>query len=114
MALPFVHADEEQSPVRLRSLEPTLYDDGNLLAYSTDTTGFRQYTLAIKDLTTAGYAAPQAGHLFLKPSTPPSYLHCAVPASCTTTEYKSGTRKHISSLGYTIVADFAARLRSTA
>ncbi len=27
-------------------------DDGNLLAYSTDTTGFRQYTLAIKDLRT--------------------------------------------------------------
>ena len=65
-----------------------------------------QTAATIKDLTTAGYAAPQAGHLFLKPSTPPSYLHCAVPASCTTTEYKSGTRKHISSLGYTIVADF--------
>ncbi len=27
-------------------------DDGNLLAYSTDTTGFRQYTLAVKDLRT--------------------------------------------------------------
>ena len=27
-------------------------DDGNLLAYSTDTTGFRQYTLHIKDLRT--------------------------------------------------------------
>jgi oligopeptidase B len=27
-------------------------DDGNLLAYSTDNTGFRQYTLAIKDLHT--------------------------------------------------------------
>src|SRR5437667_8739735 len=25
-------------------------DDGNLLAYSTDNTGFRQYTLAVKDL----------------------------------------------------------------
>ena len=25
-------------------------DDGNLLAYSTDTTGFRQYTLHVKDL----------------------------------------------------------------
>src|SRR3984885_4328576 len=28
----------------------TVSDDGNLLAYSTDTTGFRQYTLHIKDL----------------------------------------------------------------
>src|ERR1700722_1116497 len=27
-------------------------DDGNLLAYSTDNTGFRQYTLAVKDLRT--------------------------------------------------------------
>ncbi|MFL6373030.1 MAG: S9 family peptidase [Pyrinomonadaceae bacterium] len=27
-------------------------DDGNLLAYTTDTTGYRQYTLHIKDLTT--------------------------------------------------------------
>jgi oligopeptidase B len=30
--------------------EFTVSDDGNLLAYSTDTTGFRQYTLQIKDL----------------------------------------------------------------
>ena len=29
-----------------------LSDDGNLLAYSTDTTGFRQYTLRVKDLRT--------------------------------------------------------------
>ncbi len=28
----------------------TVSDDGNLLAYSTDTTGFRQYTLHVKDL----------------------------------------------------------------
>src|SRR6202790_2564413 len=27
-------------------------DDGNLLAYTTDTTGFRQFTLAVKDLRT--------------------------------------------------------------
>nr|WP_114211013.1 S9 family peptidase [Acidisarcina polymorpha] len=30
----------------------TVSDDGNLLAYSTDTTGFRQYTLRVKDLRT--------------------------------------------------------------
>jgi len=29
-------------------------DDGNLLAYSTDDTGFRQYTLVVKDLRTGG------------------------------------------------------------
>jgi predicted secreted acid phosphatase len=65
-----------------------------------------QTAATIKDLTTAGYAAPQAGHLFLKPPTAPSYLHCANPAACTTVEYKSGTRKYISSQGYSIVADF--------
>jgi hypothetical protein len=65
-----------------------------------------QTAATIKDLTSAGYAAPAVGHLFLKPSTPPSYLHCAAAPTCTTTEYKSGTRKYISSLGYTIAADF--------
>jgi len=33
-------------------------DDGNLLAYSTDNTGFRQYTLVVKDLRT-GQVLPQ-------------------------------------------------------
>jgi predicted secreted acid phosphatase len=65
-----------------------------------------QTQATIKDLTSAGYAAPQPGHLFLKPSTPPPYLHCADPSSCTTIEYKSGTRHYITSQGYTIVADF--------
>jgi predicted secreted acid phosphatase len=65
-----------------------------------------QTAATIKDLTSAGYAAPAAGHLFLKPATPPSYLHCAAAPTCTTVEYKSGTRKYISSLGNTIVADF--------
>ena len=32
-------------------------DDGNLLAYSTDNTGFRQYTLAVKDLSTGNLLA---------------------------------------------------------
>ena len=65
-----------------------------------------QTAATIKDLTSAGYAAPQNGHLFLKPPAPPAYLHCAKAPTCTTTEYKSGTRKHITSQGYQIVADF--------
>ena len=32
-------------------------DDGNLLAYSTDNTGYRQYTLQVKDLRTGATAA---------------------------------------------------------
>lgn len=65
-----------------------------------------QTAATVKDLTSAGYAAPTPGSLFLKPATPPSYLHCAKAPTCTTIEYKSGTREHISSEGYTIVADF--------
>ena len=38
----------------------TVSDDGNLLAYSTDTTGFRQYTLHIKDLRTGEVLTDQA------------------------------------------------------
>jgi oligopeptidase B len=38
----------------------TVSDDGNLLAYTTDTTGFRQYTLHIKDLRTGELLADQA------------------------------------------------------
>ncbi len=35
-------------------------DDGNLLAYTTDSTGFRQYTLAVKDLRTGKTLADRA------------------------------------------------------
>ena len=38
----------------------TVSDDGNLLAYSTDTTGFRQYSLHIKDLKTGEVLTDQA------------------------------------------------------
>ena len=38
----------------------TVSDDGYLLAYSTDTTGFRQYTLHVKDLRTGAVLADQA------------------------------------------------------
>ncbi len=38
----------------------TVSDDGYLLAYSTDTTGFRQYTLHIKDLRTGEVLPDQA------------------------------------------------------
>jgi predicted secreted acid phosphatase len=65
-----------------------------------------QAAATVKDLTSAGYAAPEDGHLFLKQPAPPSYLHCAKAPSCTTIEYKSGTRKYISSQGYKIMADF--------
>ena len=65
-----------------------------------------QTDATVNNLVSAGYAKPEAGHLFLKPATPPSYLHCANAPSCTTIEYKSGTRAHIASEGYSILADF--------
>ena len=37
-------------------------------------------------------------------STQPSYISCV--ATCTTVEYKAGTRKHIEKQGYTIVSNF--------
>jgi oligopeptidase B len=37
----------------------TVSDDGNLVAFSTDTTGFRQYTLRVKDLRTGELLAEQ-------------------------------------------------------
>ncbi|MFF2517256.1 HAD family acid phosphatase [Streptomyces sp. NPDC058086] len=51
-----------------------------------------------------------ADHMFLKDAAnPPAYLSaCATAAAwnCTTVQYKSGTRAHIESLGYDIVANF--------
>ncbi|MBL8114741.1 MAG: S9 family peptidase [Acidobacteria bacterium] len=38
----------------------TVSDDGNLLAYTTDNTGFRQYSLAIKDLRTGSHFKKRA------------------------------------------------------
>jgi len=65
-----------------------------------------QTDATVTNLTNAGYPTPQSGHLFLKPATPPSYLHCVNAPTCTTIEYKSGTRAHIASEGYSIMADF--------
>lgn len=51
-----------------------------------------------------------SAHMFLKDAAnPPAYLSaCATPGTwtCTTVQYKGGTRKHIESLGYDIVANF--------
>jgi putative acid phosphatase of HAD superfamily subfamily IIIB len=55
---------------------------------------------------TPGTRRPSPGTCSSKPATPPSYLHCANALTCTTIEYKSGTRAHITSEGYSIMADF--------
>ncbi len=59
----------------------------------------------VTNLAKVGYTAPAADHLFLKnAANPPAYLSCG--STCTTIQYKSGTRAHIESLGYNIVANF--------
>ncbi len=58
------------------------------------------------NLAADGYKpAADTAHLFLKNSAnPPAYLSCG--STCTTEQYKSGTRAHIQSEGYDIVANF--------
>ncbi|MFK8907272.1 HAD family acid phosphatase [Streptomyces sp. YS-3] len=60
------------------------------------------------NLTSAGYGVPvDSAHFFLKDKVnPPAYLSCAKPTwTCSTVDYKAGTRRHIESLGYRIVAN---------
>jgi predicted secreted acid phosphatase len=58
------------------------------------------------NLADAGYTVPtDTDHLYLKPPGAVPYLPCST-STCTTIQYKSGTRAYIQSLGYRIVADF--------
>lgn len=61
---------------------------------------------SVRNLKNVGYGVTlDRRHVYLKDTEhPPAYLPCG--ATCTTVEYKSGTRKHIESLGYRIVANF--------
>lgn len=70
-----------------------------------------QRTYAVDNLKKVGADVNlDADHMFLKDAdNPPSYLSaCATPGTwtCTTVQYKSGTRKHIEDLGYDIIANF--------
>jgi predicted secreted acid phosphatase len=59
------------------------------------------------NLSAAGYTVPtDAAHLYLKQSAPSTYLSCVAVTTCTTIEYKPGTRAYIESQGYRVVADF--------
>jgi hypothetical protein len=60
----------------------------------------------VRNLAAVGYKpAADTAHLYLKnAAAPPAYLPCG--ATCTTVQYKSGTRAHIESMGYDIVANF--------
>jgi predicted secreted acid phosphatase len=58
------------------------------------------------NLAAVGYQPPaDTAHFFLKNSAnPPAYLACG--STCTTEQYKSGTRAYLESQGYDIVANF--------
>jgi predicted secreted acid phosphatase len=69
----------------------------------------------VTNLTRAGYKVPlDTTHVYLKyesGTTPPSYVHCTgTGGTCTTIDYKSGTRAHIASTGYRIIGDFGDQL----
>ncbi|MGD3107316.1 HAD family acid phosphatase [Streptomyces sp. YGL11-2] len=61
---------------------------------------------SVRNLKNVGYDVPlDPAHVFLRDKEhPPAYLPCG--ATCSTVDFKSGTRKHIASLGYRIVANF--------
>ncbi|MFG3257921.1 HAD family acid phosphatase [Streptomyces sp. NPDC048172] len=71
-------------------------------------TGRKEYQRdwSVRNLKKAGYEVPvNKSHFYLKDEkNPPPYLECG--DDCTTVEYKSGTRAHIESQGYDILANF--------
>jgi hypothetical protein len=63
-----------------------------------------QRSATVANLAAAGYTVPtDPSHLYMEQSPEPAYLTCGT--TCTTDQYKAGTRAHIASLGYRIVAD---------
>jgi predicted secreted acid phosphatase len=67
-----------------------------------------QRAASVRNLAAVGYkSSADTGHFFLKNKVATDYLPCSAPTwTCTTVDYKSGTRKHIESLGYDILANF--------
>ncbi|WP_206502362.1 HAD family acid phosphatase [Streptomyces chrestomyceticus] len=65
-----------------------------------------QRAWSVRNLKNVGYGVPlDRAHVYLKDKkNPPAYLPCG--ATCSTVEFKAGTRKHIESRGYDIVANF--------
>jgi hypothetical protein len=64
-----------------------------------------QRAATVQNLVNAGYAAPDADHLYLQDQVNQPWLSGCAP-TCTRTQFKSLTRQHIESLGYDIVANF--------
>ena len=71
-----------------------------------------QTDATVTNLTNAGYPTPQSGHLFLKPSTPPSYLHCVNAPTCTTIGPVPVSQDRRTGTGYRITASSPTSARS--
>ncbi|MFJ9612979.1 HAD family acid phosphatase [Streptomyces noursei] len=61
---------------------------------------------SVRNLKNVGYGVPlDRAHVYLRDKEhPPAYLPCG--KTCSTIDFKSGTRRHIESLGYRVVANF--------
>ncbi|WP_438488030.1 HAD family acid phosphatase [Streptomyces sp. S186] len=61
---------------------------------------------SVRNLKNVGYDVPlDRAHVYLRDKEhPPAYLPCG--KTCSTIDFKSGTRRHIESLGYRVVANF--------
>jgi hypothetical protein len=104
----FVNADVFPAVYYMPSLVRRAAHDGYAIFYLTGRAE-SQRAGTVANLVSAGYAAPDADHLFMrnKDADAPAYVPCdATPPYCTTDQYKSMTRAHIESLGDQIVANF--------
>ncbi|WP_431967986.1 HAD family acid phosphatase [Actinacidiphila sp. bgisy160] len=67
-----------------------------------------QRAASVRNLAAAGYTSTaDPAHFFLKNKVATGYLPCSAPTwTCSTVDYKAGTRAHIEAQGYDIIANF--------
>ncbi|MGW6153849.1 HAD family acid phosphatase [Streptomyces sp. NPDC055144] len=116
----YVYNDATWKEYVAKANRPAVFGTPDLIAYAqkkgvevfyNSGLGEAQRASAVENLKKVGIGVNlDAAHMFLKDKTnPPAYLSGCATASawnCTTVQYKSGTRKHIESLGYDVVANF--------
>lgn len=116
----YVYNDATWKAYVARADRPAVFGTPALIAYARSKgvevfynsgLGEDQRAAAVENLKKVGIDVNlDADHVFLKDkANPPAYLKdCATPGTwtCTTVQYKSGTRAHIESLGYDIVGNF--------
>ncbi|MDQ0990191.1 HAD family acid phosphatase [Streptomyces sp. V3I7] len=107
------YVDRADRPAVFGSPELVRYaEDRGVAVFYNSGLSESQRTAAVTNLKRTGADVNlDAAHMFLKDkANPPAYLSgCATPGTwtCTTVQYKAGTRKHIEQdLGYDIIADF--------